>query len=37
MHMARLGIPFTDILHQYFAEVHLVDLNTIDFFRDEGR
>ena len=34
---ARLGIPFTDILHQYFAEVHLVDLNTIDFFRDEGR
>ena len=37
MRMARLGIPFTDILHQYFAEVHLVDLNTIDFFRDEGR
>ena len=37
MRMARLGIPFTDILHQYFAEVHLVDLHTIDFFRDEGR
>lgn len=37
MRMARLGIPFTDILHQYFAEVHLVDLGTIDFFRDEGR
>ena len=37
MRMARLGIPFTEILHQYFAEVHLVDLHTIDFFRDEGR
>lgn len=34
MHMARCGIPFTEILHHYFAEVHLVDLNTLDFFRD---
>lgn len=37
MRMARLGIPFTDILHHYFAEVHLVDLHSLDFFRDEGR
>lgn len=37
MRMARAGYPFTDILHHYFAEVHLMDLNTIDFFRDEGR
>lgn len=36
MHMAGAGIPFTDILHHYFAEVHLVDLSTIDFFRDDG-
>lgn len=37
MRMARVGYPFIDILHHYFAEVHLVDLKTIDFFRDEGR
>ncbi|HNO04757.1 MAG TPA: SpoIID/LytB domain-containing protein [Flavobacteriales bacterium] len=35
MHMARLGIPFTDILHHYFAEVHLVDQGAIEFFKDE--
>lgn len=34
MRMAELGIPFTAILHQYFSEVHLVDLDTLDFFRD---
>lgn len=34
MNMARCGIPFTSILHHYFSEVHLVDLNTLDFFRD---
>ena len=37
MRMARSGIAFTEILHHYFAEVHLVDLHTLDFFRDEGR
>ena len=37
MRMARAGIPFTDILHHYFADVHLVDLHSLDFFRDEGR
>ncbi|MBL0046359.1 MAG: SpoIID/LytB domain-containing protein [Flavobacteriales bacterium] len=37
MCMARAGLPFTEILHHYFAEVHLVDLHTLDFFRDEGR
>jgi stage II sporulation protein D len=36
MRMAELGIPFTEILHHYFAEVHLVDLNSLAFFRDEG-
>lgn len=34
MHMARSGRSYTEILHHYFAEVHLVDLKTIDFFRD---
>lgn len=36
MRMAELGIPFTGILHHYFAEVHLVDLNSLAFFRDDG-
>jgi stage II sporulation protein D len=34
MRMAEQGYPFTDILHHYFADVHLVDLGAIDFFRD---
>lgn len=36
MNMARSGRSFVDILHHYYAEVHLVDLSTLDFFRDEG-
>ncbi|MBK8226730.1 MAG: SpoIID/LytB domain-containing protein [Flavobacteriales bacterium] len=36
MAMARSGRTYTDILHHYFANVHLVDLSTLDFFRDEG-
>lgn len=36
MAMARAGRSYTDILHHYYANVHLVDLSTIDFFRDEG-
>jgi stage II sporulation protein D len=36
MQMARVGRSFTEILHHYYAEVHLVDLHTLDFFRDEG-
>ncbi|MFT3885967.1 MAG: SpoIID/LytB domain-containing protein [Flavobacteriales bacterium] len=35
MGMANAGLPFTEILHHYFADVHLVDLNAMDFFRDE--
>ncbi|MBV6404480.1 MAG: SpoIID/LytB domain-containing protein [Flavobacteriales bacterium] len=37
MEMARRGIPFTDILHHYYNDVHLIDLSHLDFFRDEGR
>ncbi len=36
MQMASIGRSFTEILHHYYAEVHLVDLHTLDFFRDEG-
>lgn len=36
MAMARAGRSYTDILHHYYANVHLVDLSTLDFFRDEG-
>lgn len=34
MRMARTGHTYTEILHHYFTDVHLVDLKTIDFFRD---
>ncbi|MBK9149047.1 MAG: SpoIID/LytB domain-containing protein [Flavobacteriales bacterium] len=36
MNMARAGFSYTDILHHYYASVHLIDLGTLDFFRDEG-
>ncbi|HRD54183.1 MAG TPA: SpoIID/LytB domain-containing protein [Flavobacteriales bacterium] len=36
MAMARAGRSYTDILHHYYSNVHLVDLGTLDFFRDEG-
>jgi stage II sporulation protein D len=35
MRMAEQGWSFTDILHHYFADVHLVDLGALDFFREE--
>ena len=35
MAMARAHISYTDILHQYYRDVHLVDLSTLDFFREE--
>lgn len=35
MGMARAGFSYTDILHHYYTDVHLVDLGTLDFFRDE--
>ena len=36
MEMAKDGYSYYDILHHYFAEVHIVDLKSLDFFRDEG-
>lgn len=35
MHMARQGRSYTEILRHYYTDVHLVDVNTLDFFRDE--
>lgn len=35
MHMARQGKNYTDILRHYYTDVHLVDVNTLDFFRDD--
>ena len=35
MRMAILGHSFTDILHYYYTDVHLVDLSVIDFFRED--
>ena len=35
MHMARAGKSYTDILRHYYTDVHLVDVNSLDFFRDE--
>lgn len=35
MHMARAGYTFTEILHYYYKNVHLVDLSVVDFFREE--
>lgn len=37
MHMAREGRSFTEILRHYYTDVHLVDVNTLDFFRDDEK
>ncbi len=36
MRMARAGRSYTDILHHYYTNVHLVDITTLDFFREEA-
>jgi len=36
MRMARSGRSYIDILHHYYSNVHLVDLSTLDFFRDRN-
>lgn len=35
MRMAKAGRSYTDILHHYYTDVHLVDIATLDFFREE--
>jgi len=34
MNMSRQGLSYSDILHYYYTDVHLVDLSVIDFFKD---
>ncbi len=34
MRMARTGRTYTEILHHYFSDVHLVDLSMLDFLRE---
>jgi len=36
MRMAKAGRSYTDILHHYYTDVHLVDITTLDFFREEA-
>lgn len=35
MRMAELGFTYTDILHFYYDDVHVIDLRALDFFRKE--
>jgi stage II sporulation protein D len=35
MRMAKAGRSYMDILRHYFTDVHLVELSTIDFFKEE--
>ena len=35
MKMAKLGIPFNEILHFYYKDIHLIHLSALDFFRSE--
>lgn len=37
MGMALAGKSFPEILHHYYAGVHLVDLGLLEFFRDQGQ
>ncbi len=34
MLMAELGYSYTDILHHYYQNIHLIKLSVIDFFKD---
>jgi stage II sporulation protein D len=33
MKMANMGIPFNEILHYYYKDIHLIHLSALDFFR----
>lgn len=35
MRMAALGFSYTDILHFYYNDVHIIDLRSLDFFLEE--
>jgi len=33
--MAREGMNYLDILHHYYKDVHLMDVSSLEFFREE--
>ncbi|MGD1848916.1 MAG: SpoIID/LytB domain-containing protein [Salibacteraceae bacterium] len=35
MRMAKEGVPYNQILHHYYTDVHLINLAVIDFFRSD--
>lgn len=35
MRMADLGFSYADILHFYYNDVHVIELNALDFFQNE--
>ncbi len=35
MRMAKLGYSFSEILHFYYKNVHMIDLNALDFFKQD--
>ncbi len=35
MRMAELGYTYTEILHFYYTDIHLIDLSVLDFFKEE--
>ncbi|MDR9399033.1 SpoIID/LytB domain-containing protein [Salibacter sp.] len=36
MKMAKLGYNYSDILHHYYSNIHLIKLSVIDFFKAEN-
>ncbi len=35
MRMADIGFPYYDIVHFYYKDVHIIDLDAVDFYRGE--
>ena len=35
MRMAKMGYTYEEILHFYYEDVHMVDLESLDFFKAE--
>lgn len=35
MKMAKLGYSYVEILHFYYKDVHMIDLQALDFFKEE--
>ncbi|HRN40706.1 MAG TPA: hypothetical protein PK649_01375, partial [Vicingus sp.] len=35
MRMAKLGYSYAEILHYYYKDVHMIDLQALDFFKED--